>query len=126
MAKSVLIIVNDGPEDPNRATVPFLTAKACVDKGMEVSIWLYNNAIYLMCEGVTEHVQAAGLPTLEDLVLYLTLTKSTPIYIGVSCAVGRGMLNEDHSPRINFAAGELAGPATLAELIEKSDTVISF
>ena len=126
MSKSVLIIVNAGPEDPNRATVPFLTAKACAEKGMEVSIWLYNNAIYLMCEGVTENVQAAGLPTLEDLVLFLTLTKSIPIYIGVSCAVGRGMLNEDHSPRITFAAGELAGPPKLAELIEEADTVISF
>jgi len=30
--KKYLIIANNGPEDPNRATVPFLTAKALVEK----------------------------------------------------------------------------------------------
>ncbi len=40
-----LIIANNGPEDPNRATVPFLTAKALVEKGHEVSIWLFNNSV---------------------------------------------------------------------------------
>jgi len=33
-----LIIMNNGPEDADRATVPFLTAKALVEKNHEVSI----------------------------------------------------------------------------------------
>jgi predicted peroxiredoxin len=32
------------PEDPNRATVPLLTAKALVESGNKVFIWLYKNA----------------------------------------------------------------------------------
>jgi predicted peroxiredoxin len=31
--KKYLIIANSGPEDPNRATVPFITAKALAEKG---------------------------------------------------------------------------------------------
>jgi predicted peroxiredoxin len=126
MPKKVLIIANSGPEDPCRATVPFLTAKACVERGMDVSIWLYNNSVYLVCEGVAEHIQAAGLPVLEDLLLFLTLTKPIPIYIGISCAVGRGLLDANQGHKIPFDAGELAGPPKLAELIEEADRIINF
>lgn len=126
MPTKVLIIANSGPEDPSRATVPFLTAKACVEKGMDVSIWLYNNSVYLVCEGVAEYIQSAGLPSLEDLLLFLTISKPIPIYIGVSCAIGRGLLDEKQNNKINFDAGELATPSKLAELIEEADKIITF
>ncbi len=126
MAKKIVIIANNGPEDPNRATVPFLTAKALVEKGMDVSIWLYNNAVYLMKEGTPEFVQAPGLPPFEDILLFLTMTKPTPIYIGVSCAIGRGLCDEHEKPIVEFVAGELAAPPKLAQLIEEADNVIGF
>jgi predicted peroxiredoxin len=44
MPKKILLIANNGPEDPNRATVPLLTAKALVESGNKVFIWLYKNA----------------------------------------------------------------------------------
>jgi sulfur relay (sulfurtransferase) complex TusBCD TusD component (DsrE family) len=124
--KKILIIANNGPEDPNRATVPFLTAKALADRGIDVSIWLYNNAIYLMKEGTAENVQAPGLPPLEDLLLYLTMSHPIPIYIGVSCAMGRGFCDERQQPTVKFSAGELSDPTKLAALIEEADTVIGF
>ena len=126
MAKKVVIIVNNGPEDPNRPTAAFLTAKALVEKGMDVSIWLYNNAVYLMKEGTAENVQAPGLPPFEDLLLFLTQTHKVPIYIGVSCAVGRGLCDEQQKPVVEFVAGELAAPPKLAELISEADEVICF
>jgi len=126
MAKRVVIIANNGPEDANRATVPFLTAKARVEKGMDVSIWLYNNAVYLMKKGTPEYVQAPGLPPFEDLLMFLTAVNPIPIYIGVSCAIGRGLCDEHQKPIVEFAAGELAAPPKLAELIEEADVVIGF
>ena len=121
-----LIIANSGPEDANRATVPFLTAKALVEKGHEVSIWLYNNAVYLMPEGVAENIQAPGLPNLEDLLLFLTMTKNIPIYIGVSCAIGRGLVSEENEALCNFTCGELGDLSKLADLIVEADNVIGF
>ena len=121
-----LIIANSGPEDPNRATVPFLTAKALVEKGHEVSIWLYNNAVYLLPEGVPINIQAPGLPNLEDLLLFLTMTKNIPIYIGVSCAIGRGLVSEEHEAICSFICGELGTPSQLADLIVEADNVIGF
>jgi uncharacterized protein len=121
-----LIIANNGPEDPNRATVPFLTAKALVEKGHEVSIWLFNNSVYLAPEGVSENVQAPGLPNLEDLLLFLTMTKKIPIYIETACAMGRGLVSEQQEPLATFVCGELAMPAQLADLIVEADNVIGF
>jgi len=81
--KKYLIIANNGPEDPNRATVPFLTAKALVEKKI-------------------------------------------PIYIGTSCAMGRGLLSEDQEPLCTFVCGELGVPSQLADLIVDADNVIGF
>ena len=121
-----VIIANNGPEDANRATVPFLTAKALVEKGHEVAIWLYNNAVYLMPERVAENIQAPGLPNLEDLLLFLMMTKKIPIYIGVSCAIGRGLVSEKHELLCDFTCGELGTPPQLADLIVEADNVIGF
>ncbi len=121
-----LIIVNNGPEDPNRATVPFLTAKALIEKGHEVSIWLYNNAVYLIPEGVAENVQAPGLPNLEDLLLFLTMKHKTPIYIGTSCAIGRGLVDDNNLSICDFTCGKLGTPPKLADLIIEADNVIGF
>ena len=121
-----LIIANSGPEDPNRATVPFLTAKALVEKEHEVSIWLYNNSVYLMPEGVAENVQAPGLRNLEDLVLFLSMTKKIPIFIGISCAIGRGLVDQEHKPLCDFTCGQLGAPPQLADLIVNADNVIGF
>jgi len=121
-----LMIVNAGPEDPNRATVPFLTAKALIEKGHEAIIWLYNNAVYLMKKGCYEYIQAPGLPPLDDLMLFLTTVHKTPIYIGVSCAVGRGLVDEQGNTLCDFAYGELAGPPKLADLIVEADQVVGF
>ncbi len=121
-----LIIANNGPEDPNRATVPFLTAKALVEKGHEVAIWLFNNSVYLTPEGVAENVQAPGLPNLEDLMLFLTMTKRISIYIGVGCAIGRGLVSEEQEAIATFVCGELGMPSQLADLIVEADNVIGF
>ena len=125
MAKKYLFIVNNGPEDPNRATVPFLTAKALIEKGQEVSIWLYNNSVYLMVEEALQYVQAPGLPPMEDLMLFLD-SKKMPIYIGVSCAIGRGLVDLHHKPLVNFTYGELKSPPELADLMIEADDVVSF
>jgi uncharacterized protein involved in oxidation of intracellular sulfur len=125
--RKYLIIMNNGPEDANRATVPFLTAKALVDKGHEVSMWLYNNAVYLMKEGCYEYIQAPGLPPLEDLVLFLTMAHPISIFIGESCAIGRGLVDEKgHQPTVDFVAGKLATTSDLADLIVEADHVIGF
>jgi len=79
-----------------------------------------------MPEGVAENIQAPGLPNLEDLLLFLSMRKKIPIYIGVSCAMGRGLVSEERKPLCDFTCGELGTPPQLADLIVEADNVICF
>lgn len=125
MAKKYLVIMNNGPEDPGRATAAFMAAKGLVEKGEDVSIFLLNNAAYLMVEGSEEYVQGPGFPPFEDFFLFLTITNKTPIYIGSSCAIGRGLCDEKFNPKVKFSYGEIAGSDKLTELIVEADKIVS-
>ena len=71
-------------------------------------------------------IQAPGLPNLEDLLLFLSMREKIPIYIGVSCAIGRGLVTQEHEPLCDFTCGELGTPPQLADLIVGADNVIGF
>jgi predicted peroxiredoxin len=125
MAQKILILVNSGPGDPGPSTVAFMVARALVEKGHDVSMFLLNDSVYLMMEEVQENVQGCGLPPFEEFFLSLTLNSKTPIYIGQSCAVGRGLCDEKGNPKVEFAYGEIAGSDKLTELIIEADKIIS-
>jgi len=126
MAQKILIIVNSGPGDPGTATVAFMVARGLVEKGHDISIFLLNDAAYLMMEEIQENVQGCGLPPFEEFFLSLTLNSKTPIYIGQSCAVGRGLCDEKGNLKVEIAYGEIAGSDKLTELIIEADKVINF
>ena len=79
----------------------------------------------MMTDEALQYVQAPGLPPLEDLMLFLD-SKKMPLYIGVSCAIGRGLVDLHHKPIVNFTYGELASPPELAQLMMDADDVVSF
>lgn len=126
MAQKILIILNSSPANPGTATTAFMTARGLVEKGHDVSIFLLNDAVYLMMEGVQENVQGCGFPPFEEFFLSLTLNNKIPIYIGQSCAVGRGISDEKGNPKIEVVYGEIAGSDKLIELIVEADKVINF
>jgi len=125
MAK-YLIIVNSGPEDVNRATVPFLAGKSLVEKGNEVTFWLFNQGAYLAVQGCAENIQAPGLSSLEDILLFLTVSYKCPIYIGISCTIGRGLMDVHNKPMVEFAFGEFANTEKFGELLVEADKIINF
>ena len=126
MAQRILIILNNGPEDPGRVTAAFMAAKGLAEKEHDISIFLLNNAVYLMVEGTAEYVQAAGFPPFEDFFLFLTTHKKIPIYMGASCAIGRGLCDEKWNPSAELSYGEIVGGDKLTELIVDADKVITF
>ena len=54
------------------------------------------------------------------------MAKKIPIYIGVSCAIGRGLVSQEQKPLCEFTCGELGAPPQLADLIVEADNVIGF
>jgi len=79
-----------------------------------------------MKEGCYEYIQAPGLPPLEDLVVFLVESGRISVYIGVSCAIGRGLADEQKNPTVKFAYGQFADASKLADLIIQADHIIGF
>lgn len=66
--EKILYIATHGPEDPERATLPFVLANAALSMGVDAVIALQGSAVWLAYSGTMEHVFAGGLPPLKTLV----------------------------------------------------------
>jgi predicted peroxiredoxin len=66
--EKLVIFGTHGPEDPERACLPFVIGNAALVMEVEVTIMLQGSAVYIAKEGCYEHVFAAGLPPLKDLI----------------------------------------------------------
>ena len=67
-AEKMVYIVTHAGEDPERATFPFMLATAAQAMDVEVVVALQGVSVFLAKKGYLEHVAAAGLPALKDLV----------------------------------------------------------
>jgi predicted peroxiredoxin len=66
--EKIVYIVTHGGEDPERATFPFMFATAAQAMEVETVVTLQGAGVYLAKKGYLDHVGAAGLPPLKDLV----------------------------------------------------------
>jgi len=64
----VVIIATHGPDDQERATLPFMMATAAQAMDTKAVVILQGASVLLAEKNVYEHVRAAGLPPLKDLV----------------------------------------------------------
>lgn len=66
--EKIIYILTHAGEDPERASLPFVLASAAQVMEVDAVIALQGTAVYLAKKGYLEHVFAAGLPSLKDLV----------------------------------------------------------
>jgi len=66
--EKLVIFGTHGPEDPERASLPFVIANAALVMEVKVTVMLQGTASILAKKGCYEHVFAAGLPPLKELV----------------------------------------------------------
>ncbi len=90
----LLVVATHGPDDPNRATLAFLAAKAAKENGDDVELFLMNDAVLLAKEGVAEHIQGVGLAPFSELLEILQILE-VPLLICKPCAEARGLTKED-------------------------------
>jgi predicted peroxiredoxin len=67
--EKLVIFGTHGPEDPERACLPFVIGNAALVMEVQVTIMLQGSAVFIAKEGCYEHVFAAGLPPLKELIL---------------------------------------------------------
>jgi predicted peroxiredoxin len=66
MAK-LLFISTCGSENPTKATLPLLLAKAAVEEGHEVKLVLVGDAAVNIRDAVIDAIRGVGLPTYREL-----------------------------------------------------------
>ena len=118
MQNKVLIVVSCGTNNPNRATRAIHLATVAHKAGKQVSMFLLDEAVYLVKEGLIDHLQAATGDVADDLMTYLQAYE-IPIMVCTPCAEARKIDASD------LIEGARLAPAS--ELIEAAcdSTVIS-
>ena len=66
--EKLVILATHGPEDPERATIPFVMGNAALASDVSVVIGLQGNGVWLGRKLEAEHVFAAGFPPLAKLM----------------------------------------------------------
>ena len=66
--EKIVIFGTHGPEDPERASLPFVIGNAALVMEVDAVVFLQGSAVFLAKEGCYEHIFAAGLPPLKDLM----------------------------------------------------------
>ncbi|MBW8012209.1 MAG: hypothetical protein FVQ83_13395 [Chloroflexi bacterium] len=67
MAK-IFITSTYGSDDATRATLPFLSAQAFLEKGHEVGVALLGEATFLMKDVIVDQIDGVGWPPLSEVL----------------------------------------------------------
>ncbi len=120
MAK-ILVHVTHGPEHPTRAALGFLVAKAALDEGHEVSLFLAGDAVQLVRDAVLENLVGLGTGRLRES------------FDAIVAGGGRLYLSGMSSQRRGVAEADLAGkpvemalPNVLVRLALESDRMFTY
>ncbi|MFH1563869.1 MAG: DsrE family protein [Nitrospirota bacterium] len=115
----LLVLCTCGLDDPNRASLAFLTAKAAKENKDTVTIFLANDAAIFAKQGIAqqETIQGVGLAAFSDAFEICQILK-IPMLVCKPCAEVRGIKEEDLVEGAKFS-----GVYDLAKLAVKMNTV---
>ena len=67
-SEKIVLMATHGPEDPERATIPFVMGCAALASEVQAVIGFQGSAVNLVRKGEAEHVFAPGFPPLKELL----------------------------------------------------------
>ena len=120
MAK-VLVHVTCGPEHPTKAALAFLVAKAAVEEGHDVSLFLAGDGVQLLRDAVLDSLNGLGTGSLRESYDAVVASGSR-IYASGMSTKARGVAQAD----LEGKPVELAMPNRLVQLALESDSVLSY
>jgi predicted peroxiredoxin len=118
-AKKLFIMVTNGPENPELATIPFVMATAAQASDVEVVMGFQGNGSMLMIECMADHVFAQGFPKLKDLIDTYT-EAGGKMYVCGPCVGSRQVKEEEL-----IKGASIVGAATfVAESLSATQSLI--
>lgn len=86
----IMITVTSGTDDPTRATLGILAAKAAVEQGHEVTVWLQGEAVTLANHNVYLSIVGVNMPAMQEAIEFLIGNK-VPLWVCQACGKGRNV-----------------------------------
>ena len=90
----ILVHITHGPEAPTRAALAFNVAKAALDDGHQVTLFLVGDAVQLMREGTLDQLVGLGTGKLRELYDALAAGGVT-FYLSRGSSQARGLTEGD-------------------------------
>jgi predicted peroxiredoxin len=120
MAK-ILIHITCGPENPTKAALGFLVAKAAVDEGHEVSMFLAGDGVQLLRDAVLDSLTGLGTGSLRESY-DAVVASGAQLYASGMSSKARGVTESD----LEEKPVEFAMPHRLVQLALESDRVLTY
>ncbi|MBA3565377.1 MAG: DsrE family protein [Actinobacteria bacterium] len=117
----ILVHMTSGPESPTRAALGFLVAKAAVEEGHEVVLFLAGDSVQLLRDSVLDSLVGLGTGSLRESY-DAVVASGARIYASGMSSKARGLGEED----LDDKPVELAMPNKLVQLALESDRVLTY
>lgn len=120
MSKS-LVHITCGPENPTKAALGFLVAKAAVDEGHDVSMFIAGDGVQLLRDAALDSLAGLGTGSLRESY-DAVVASGARLYASGGSSKARGVGESD----LDGKPVELAMPNRLVQLALESDGVITY
>ncbi len=117
----LLVHVTCGPEQPTRSTLAFLVAKAAIEEGHQVTLFLAGDSVKLLRDSVLDSLVGLGTGSLRDSY-DAVVASGALIYASGMSSKARGL----GDPDLEGKPVELAPPNKLVQLAFENDRVLTY
>src|SRR5688572_9480224 len=117
----ILVHITHGPESPTRAALGFHVAKAAVDDGHVVSVFLAGDAVQLVRPAILDHLAGLGTGALKELFDAL-VEGGVDFYLSGGSSKARGLQESD----LGGLKVKFGSPADLVRLAVEHDRMFVY
>jgi uncharacterized protein len=117
----LLVHITSGPEAPTRAALGLLVARAAIDEGHEVSIFLAGDAVQLIRDAVLDSLEGLGTGSLRESFDAIA-GGGGRFYVSGMSSKARGVTEDDLAGK----PAELALPKRLVQLTFEADRSFTY
>jgi predicted peroxiredoxin len=120
-AGCLLVHGTTGPENATKAALTFTVARAALDDGRQVRVFLAGDGALLLRDAVLDNLVGVGTGKLRDAYAGI-VAKGGKFYVSGMSAKARGMTEADFAGK----AVELAMPVVLVRLVQECTRTITY
>jgi len=117
--EKIVYISTNGPENPEKASLPFVLANAAMVMEVETLVVLQGPAVFLAKKGMLDHVHAAGFAPLKELMESFS-EQGGKLVVCVPCIKERKI---DEVDLIEIAV-QMAGGTLTEEMLSANATLV--